>query len=70
MEERTDKDTGRDVRSEKMRKLLDDRPGGVARWGISLICVIFAALIAIVLSLEFPYGNGESIFSHLFNVGK
>ncbi len=56
-----------DTHSEKVRKILSDMPQGIARWGILVICVIFVVIFAIVLSAEYPYGNGETIFDHIFN---
>lgn len=55
-----------ELRSEKVRDILGTIPNGLLRWGIVTIVVIFATLIGIVLCVEFPYGNGETIFEHIF----
>lgn len=55
-----------EIRSEKVRKILGEVPAKFLRWGISIICVIFAIIIACVLCIKFPYGNGETIFEHIF----
>ncbi len=55
-----------DTHSEKVREILSDMPQGIARWGIWVICVIFVVIFAIVLSAEYPYGHGETIFDHIF----
>ena len=60
--------TGQDrieLRSEKVRNLLGEEPAGPLRWGIAVICLIFAVIIAAVLCMDYPYGNGESIFRHI-----
>lgn len=55
-----------ELRSEKVREILGTIPNGLVRWGIVVITIIFAALIGIILCVEFPYGNGETIFEHIF----
>lgn len=55
-----------ELRSEKVREILGTIPNGLVCWGIVIITVIFATLIGIVLCVEFPYGNGETIFEHIF----
>lgn len=56
-----------ELRSEKVREILGTIPNGLVRWGIVVIVVIFATLIGIVFCVEFPYGNGETIFEHIFH---
>lgn len=55
-----------ELRSEKVRNLLGEKPAGAARWGTAIIVLIFALFIATLLFIEFPYGNGESILRHIF----
>lgn len=55
-----------ELRSEKVRELLGEEPAGPLRWGIAVICLIFAVIIAAVMCMDWPYGNGESIFQHIF----
>jgi len=55
-----------ELRSEKVREILGTIPNGLVRWGIVIITVIFVTLIGIILCIEFPYGNGETIFEHIF----
>lgn len=55
-----------ELRSEKVRNILGEVPNKLMRWGIAVTCMIFALLIAAVLLLKFPYGQGETIFDHLF----
>lgn len=56
-----------DEHSEKVRKILGSMPRGVIGWGIAVLCVIFMALILAVMCVDYPYGEGESIFRHIFN---
>ncbi len=56
-----------ELRSRKVREILGIIPNGLVRWGIVIIIVIFVALIGIVFCVEFPYGNGETIFEHIFH---
>lgn len=54
-----------ELRSEKVRQLIGEIPPSLVRWGIVIIVIIFAALIAAVCLLPYPYSNGESILQHL-----
>ena len=56
-----------ELRSEKVRRLLSEKPAGTTRYGTAIIGLIFALLIAALLFIEFPYGNGESVLRHLLN---
>lgn len=67
--EEQEKKTGIDrtgLRSEKVRDLLGEEPAGPLRWGIAVICLVFAVIIAAVMCMDYPYGHGESIFRHIF----
>lgn len=55
-----------ETRSEKIRKLLGEKPSRLIRWGTVIITAIFILLIAAVLLLPYPYSNGETILKHLF----
>lgn len=55
-----------EIRSEKIRKLLGEKPSRLIRWGTVIITVIFILLIAAVSLLPYPYSNGETILEHLF----
>ena len=54
-----------DIRSEKVRQLLGEIPPSLVRWGIAVIAIIFAALVAAVCLLPYPYSGGESILRHI-----
>ncbi len=54
-----------ELRSQKVRRLIGDVPGTLVRWGIAVIALIFALLIVALVCLPYPYGDGESILSHL-----
>jgi len=55
-----------ELRSEKVRKILGSVPNKLVRWSITVICIIFVTLIIAVMCVKFPYGNGETIFEHIF----
>lgn len=54
-----------ETRSEKVRKLLGDKPSRLIRWGTVIITIIFILLIAAVSLLPYPYSSGETIIEHL-----
>lgn len=56
-----------EARSEKVRKLLGEIPPSLMRWGTLVMAVVFAALLAAVCLLPYPYGDGESILMHLLH---
>lgn len=74
MEEKDKKEKGKEsnahdrieIRSEKVRQILGEVPDRLVRWGTAVICIIFAIIIAVVLCVRYPYGNGETIFEHIF----
>lgn len=59
---------GIELRSEKVRGLIGEVPPSLVRWGTALIVTVFAALIAAVCLLPYPYSNGESILRHMLGI--
>lgn len=55
-----------ELRSEKVRHIIGEIPPVLVRCGIAIIVVIFAILLTVVLCVKYPYGNGETIFQHIF----
>lgn len=55
-----------ELRSEKVRNIIGEIPPALVRWGIAIIVVIFAILLSVVLCVKYQYGNGETIFQHIF----
>ncbi len=53
------------IRSEKIRRLIGEMPGGFIRYGTVVIIAIFLILIIYVCSLPFPFGGGETIGARL-----
>lgn len=56
-----------ELRSEKVRNIIGEIPPALVQWGIAIIVVIFAILLAIALCVKFPYGNGETILQHIIS---
>jgi len=59
-----------ELRSEKVRKIIGTIPSALVRWSIVVIIIIIVMLILVVLLVPYPYGGGETIFQHLFNLLK
>lgn len=55
-----------ELKSEDVRKTINEIPSALVNWGITIIIIIFVTLISIIVFVPYPYGNGESIFAHLF----
>lgn len=55
-----------ELRSEKVRKIIGVIPPALVRWGIVIITIIFVTLVLVVSLIPYPYGEGETIFQHLF----
>lgn len=64
--EKENSHTNIELRSEKVRNIIGEIPPALVRWGIAIIVVIFVILLAIVLCIKYPYGNGETILQHFF----
>ena len=58
-----------ELRSEKVRQILGEVPNKLVRWGIAVISIVFVILITAVMLIKFPYGDGETIFEHIFMHG-
>lgn len=56
-----------ELRSEKVRHLIDEIPPALVRWGIAIVAAITAVLILAVCLLPYPYSGGESIIRHLLD---
>ena len=54
-----------ELRSPKVRHFLGEIPYALERWGIIAICTILIALILVIVCVEYPYGDGESILEHV-----
>lgn len=55
-----------ELRSEKVRNIIGTIPPRLVRWGIIIIAIIFIALLLVIFFVPYPYGEGESVFQHLF----
>lgn len=55
-----------ELRSEKVRNIIGTVPPALVRWNIAVIAIILAILILVVFLVPYPYGDGETIFRHLF----
>ncbi len=56
---------GPELRSPKVRNIIAGRPPAFARYGTVAVTAIMLALIAWVLTQEWPHGAGETVLRHL-----
>ena len=56
-----------ELRSEKVRSIIGTIPPALVHWGSAVITIIFVILMLVIFLVPYPYGEGESIFQHLFN---
>lgn len=54
-------------RSEKVRRLLGEKPPALVRWGTLIIVAIFLGLLLVVGLMPYPYAGGESILRYLLS---
>lgn len=54
-----------ELRSEKVRKLIDKNPPFLVRWGTVIVIVIFLAFILVICFMPYPYSKGETILQHI-----
>lgn len=65
MEQSDNPREGIELRSEKVRRFIGEIPSSLVRWGIAVMAVVLAALVAVVCLLPYPYSSGESIIRHI-----
>lgn len=53
-----------ELRSEKVRKLIEEIPTPLLRWGTTIIALIFLVLLIALSLLPYPYSKEESILQH------
>lgn len=51
-------------RSEKVRRLLDERLPWILRHGTALVLLLFLIAAILLAFLPYPHGDGESILTH------
>lgn len=56
-----------ELRSEKVRNLINEIPPSLIRWGVAIMVIVFLSLMAVVFLFPYPYSCGESIIEHLLN---
>lgn len=56
-----------ELRSPKVRTLLDGMPKSLTAVGFIAIAVILATLICVLTLIPYPYSNGESILFHIMH---
>lgn len=62
---RSASDDDMELRSEKVREILGSMPKGLSRLGMAVICVLFLLLVAVMVFVRFPHGEGESILQYV-----
>lgn len=70
MEEKNRTDINDKLRSEKVRRLLGEIPPSLTIWGLLIIVGVFAALVAAISLLPYPYSEGETILQHILKSEK
>lgn len=62
----TDKhQTNQTDHSEKVNRILGEIPKSLTRYCFITIICIFILLLTISMTVKYPYGEGESILSHI-----
>ena len=56
------------LRSQKFMEVMGEIPKGLVCAGYLLIAVMAAALLAVAVFVEYPYGHGETIMRHLIEM--
>jgi len=65
---RGDKDL--ELRSPRMRRILDGVPSGLTIWAVVLSLLIVGAVAAAICLLPYPHSGGESILEHISGRGR
>ncbi len=56
------------IRSKKVQKLLGEIPKSLVIIGYTIIIIIILGLVLSATYIQHPYGNGENILEHLFDL--
>lgn len=59
------KDKDLELRSPRMRRILDAVPPGLTVWAVVLSLLILGAVAAALCLLPYPHSGGESILEHI-----
>ena len=57
-----------ELRSEKVRKLINEIPSSLVIWGTAIIAIILITLLTVICLLPYPYSDGETIIEHLMDM--
>lgn len=55
------------LRSDKVRHLLNSIPKSLIRCGYCIMLVMFIVILLVICFMPFPHGNGENILSHIIS---
>lgn len=53
------------LRSVKVRRIMEEKPSIILRYGTIWIILLFVILLTIIMCQPFPHGNGETIFQYI-----
>jgi hypothetical protein len=53
-----------ELRSEKVRTIIGAKPHWLARYGNTLLVILFIIIALVVAFMPYPYGSGETILEH------
>lgn len=55
-----------ELRSPRLRRLIDSIPGSLMLWAVLVPCLILAAMVLALLLVSYP-GSEESLMTHLLS---
>lgn len=53
------------LRSVKVRRIMEEKPSIILRYGTIWIILLFMILLTIIMYQPFPHGNGETILQYI-----
>lgn len=57
-----------ELKPERESEQVEEIPSSLVRWGITIISIISATLIAALCLIQYPHSDGETLLQHLFSM--
>lgn len=67
MNKSTNSQKKNEIRSDKVRKLIERLPKSLIYWSCIIIVIIVIMMLSALFLLPYPYSNGEKIISHIID---